>query len=372
MEARERERKLKKQQQREERLAQLKREMGELELNAHDSDDEEVPVAPVVTNNNSHPQAVTAPLNENSTNTKPIEEVKNASSESFTSKVEETPAVTAVEQAQPKSYNPFARGQNMPPPQNNNPNQFFKASSNDSIVDPKKAAAQRASQRGLSVDNEWSDEEDNSSDDDIPNRAGASQLASLLFGGMSQPTVKSNDNTPKKELSENEVLESFNNKVEPDAPGINNEASKEVHAQSDYGSVLSNDEWSTPPPSLVPPQPPVEAPVPPPVDSIPPPPPPSDSIPPPPPPPMESIPPPPDSIPPPPPSDSIPPPPPPMESIPPPPPPPAMSSADSASSSAPPNISALLGQITGGTALRKVDKSEQRIADGATVGRVLP
>jgi hypothetical protein len=61
-----------------------------------------------------------------------------------------------------------------------------------------------------------------------------------------------------------------------------------------------------------------------------------------------------------------------MESIPPPPPPPAMSSADSASSSAPPNISALLGQITGGTALRKVDKSEQRIADGATVGRVLP
>jgi hypothetical protein len=49
-----------------------------------------------------------------------------------------------------------------------------------------------------------------------------------------------------------------------------------------------------------------------------------------------------------------------------------MSSGDSANSNGPPNISALLGQITGGTTLRKVDKSEQRIADGSTVGRVIP
>jgi hypothetical protein len=31
----------------------------------------------------------------------------------------------------------------------------------------------------------------------------------------------------------------------------------------------------------------------------------------------------------------------------------------------------LLGQITGGKSLKKVDDSEKHIADGATVGRVL-
>ncbi|TID29030.1 hypothetical protein CANINC_002178 [Pichia inconspicua] len=120
-----------------------------------------------------------------------------------------------------------------------------------------------------------------------------------------------------------------------------------------------------------------------------PPPPPTDLAPPPPtdlapPPPTELAPPPPTELAPPPPTELPPPPPPPSDLVPPPPPPSFINSENafsagtshqspltSTATGSPPNIGALLSQITGGKQLKKVQPDEQHIATGATVGKVL-
>ena len=306
----------------------------------------------------------------------------------------------------------------------NNP--FFK--NKFQPVDTQKISMQRNFQRGTSNDNSWSDSEEEDSEDEAPNRAGAAQLANLLFGSMSsQPTgnaafAKSAaqeppkdeksigaENTSGHESTMNAELSSSGNT----AAGVSQV--NETPAQSSYeepslqeqSSYESNAVPAAPslPESVPPPAPAPEAPSLP--QSVPPPPPiPSEysappapslprdvppapeapslpqSIPPPPPVPSEYSAPPapeapslPQSIPPPPPAPPAPPAPSFPSSIPPPPPAPPLSSNDSslASAAAPPaggapNIGALLGQITGGKSLKKV---ETKVSSGATVGRVL-
>lgn len=417
IEAKDRERKLKKQQQREERLAKLKKEMDALENN-NSSDEDDIPAAQVVTNTKKTttsfeptPQAIEI---------KPVEPAQK--SEPVTNSAQEK-----------KGYNPFAKlgNDNSKSAQSS----FFKPASSAKPVDPQKAAAQRASQRGLSADNDWSDEEANSSDDDIPNRAGASQLASLLFGSMAPGVSKTPEvQTPRKGNSESDLLDSFNGQEKGEysiltlAHGATEDSvgasQKSAHQTQDISTPgksaqienesLSDDEWGTPPPEkyenddnefqfqesdsqytmLSPPPlpnqpPPIPQELPPSLNADestefsagPPPPPPAPpsngfdfgAAPPPPPPPSNGF-------------DfgAAPPPPPPAASgfnfgapAPPPPPPPPSgfgapsSELQTAAPAVVPNINALLGQITGGKSLKKVDKSEQRIADGATVGKVL-
>ncbi|CAK7897053.1 actin cytoskeleton-regulatory complex protein Pan1p [[Candida] anglica] len=361
LEAEEKERKLRKKKDKEARLAKLKQEMEDLKKKEEEdsSDDESAPVTSVKTyraTSNTNPEP--APSTIEAPTAKEIEPVPQVSNGSVPTAT--TPSVTGTH-----AGNPFAKKEPTSGTSSRaNTNPFFKPSAPAATIDPKKAAAQRASQRGLgNVSDGWSDSEDNVSDDDGPNNAGAAQLASLLFGGMSQPT-------------------------KPDTPPVEKPKIPEVESKREEDD--DTDSFSTPPPGISTsvetmsvPQP---AQVPPPVPSGIPPPLPASSIPAPPPPPPSGAPPPPPSgapplppsgapppPPPPPPSGAPPPPPPPPPSgaPPPPPPPPPTATGGLPAPAAPFDLGPLLGQITGGASLRKVDDSEKRIADGSTVGRVL-
>ena len=382
MEARERDRKLKKKQDKEARLEKLKREMEELKKKeeAGDSSDDEEPITEVASYGPSGSAS-------KSSTTKSIEQ---PIVEEKTIEDQITAPVVEAETSVPKTHdnNPFARIQNnsSTPGSNNGSkdNLFFKPEK-EVKLDPKKAAAQRASQRGLGDFNDWSDEEENSSEDEGPNRAGAAQLASLLFGGMSQPVPKSSTVTPNQEFHDAE-----------DIPHFDSQESKENNT-GEYTSQPTSVIQEKPDPIDSTPEAqvksiPVEAP-PSPDNFIPPPPPPppanipplpNASAPPPPPPPPPGAAPPlpntsvPPAPPPPPPPGAAPPL--PNTSVPPPPPGapplPGDSSSSSGTKQAPTSggnvdIGALLGQIKTGSSLKKVDENEKRIADGAVVGRVL-
>ncbi|KAI5953999.1 PAN1 [Candida margitis] len=307
-----------------------------------------------------------------------------------------------------------------PPRHDNNP--FFKKQFQP--VNNEKASMQRNVQRGISNDNSWSDSDDEESDDDAPNRAGAAHLANLLFGNMApaathsvEPATTGNSGSKVDSVSQQQGEAEFavtihqenkadsvsqlQNEPEPETtlpvPGTDNlEASSTSSSGAGWNTAESSpsnqpvsgvrETESIPP---IPSSNSIPPPPPPPADSIPPvas----SDSIPEPssngfsstvPPTPNESAPPVPssNSIPPPPPpppvpsSDSIPPPPPvpPFGApAPPPPPAPAPPAPPASDSGAPstPNVGALLNQITGGTSLKRVQTKE---STGATVGRVL-
>ena len=366
----ERERKLNKKKEKEARLAKLKKEMEDLKrkeaAEEESSDDDDLPVTQAKT----YGPTSAKPKVETSVNSNNLSDNNVVAP----SKVEQQPVNPVVANATPSTThagNPFAKKDttNAASTSRSNTNPFFKPTNQEVGIDPKKAAAQRESQRGVGNSSDgWSDSEDNVSDDEIPNNGGAAQLASLLFGGMSQPQ-QPNNATPTIEKPQPKFTEVSVKKEVP-----------EVTPQ------LDSDEFSTPPPG--------DAPVPPPLPSndVPPPPPlPSNGAPPPPPLPSNDAPPPlpsSDAPPPPPlPSNDAPPPPPlpnfaappppPLPNsgtplAPPPPPPPSLGSSSAASAApAPFDLGPLLGQITGGKSLRKVDDSEKRIADGATVGRVL-
>lgn len=360
-EARENERKLKKKQQKEERLARLKREMEEMKKkDAQDSDEDEEPVqAPTYSSSSKGVQPVAVEKPAETPIEKPAEPVQPTQA---------TPA-TGVHSSNPFAKVGAAAGGSTPTLNKSNTNPFFKPEARkDSDIDVKKIEAQRAAQRGLD-DNDWSDDEANSSDDEGPNRAGAAKLASLLFGGMAQP--------PARTESQEAV------KAPEPAPAV---APAESSVPPIPQAVPPVPEAIPPVPEAIPPVPVTIPPVP---SSIPPPPEPveedtDDEFTTPPPPPIpDAVPPPiPSSIPPPPPppADFTAPPPPPPPPVdfgapgappPPPPPPPPAAAASGPPLGGAPNIGALLGQITGGTSLRKVDDSEKRIADGATVGKVL-
>lgn len=383
--------KLKKKQDKEARLAKLKKEMADME----GSSDEEAPApakAYKPSSNKATPAAETPKAQE-----QPPAEVKPEEPK----KEEAAPATNG-----PHKSNPFARfgtdankgGESGTPKSALNTNPFFKPQQNQAPVDHKRMEAQRASQRGLGSD-DWSDEEANSSDDDEPNRAGAAKLASLLFGGMPQPMARNpTGNPPAQEQKAPEPAQETPRQEEPQqappAPPVSEAppappvpeappaqapsapAQKEEES-SDFDSD-STDEFATPsPPSRateggadeVPPIPQEAPPVPsfaPPIPQEAPPlplqaPPPPSGGPPPPPLPSQA---------PPPPSGGAPPPPPSFLSAPPP--PPDLGGSKSAGPpGGAPNIGALLGQIQGGKSLKKVDESEKHVADGATVGRVV-
>lgn len=268
-----------------------------------------------------------------------------------------------------------------------NTNPFFKPSSTATPVDPKKLQNQRAAQRGLDLSG-WSDEEDNSSDEEAPNRAGAAKLASLLFSGMPQPisrnatgvqstisktgsdmsapTSQSMPQVPKVPLDPVSAIEA------PRVPPVPVEVPSQTTDTSKDSD--SEDQFATPSPDFgsaengVPPLP---------TDSVPPlstgdvpPPLPTDSVP------VVIAPPPiPNDIPPPPLPDQAPPPTfPPLLSVPPapgPPSPPLLGVTSTTPSGGMPNLGALLGQIQGGKSLKKVSDSEKRESESAVVGRVL-
>ncbi|ABN64814.2 protein involved in actin organization and endocytosis [Scheffersomyces stipitis CBS 6054] len=352
LEAKEKERKLAKQKQKQARLDKIKKEMEEIkrrqaEAEAEEDSDEEPSSVPTYTVSNSAPKAVAKTAED------PVVEPVIAKS------VEQEAVPDQV--AAPKAHesNPFSKVQATPTGNSTNP--FFKPTTKESTIDPKKAAAQRASQRGLSKNDGWSDSDDNESEDDQPNRAGAAQLASLLFGGMAPKSKESTpQQTPQQEKTESEAL------------------SKSVSTLKDPSG--SDDEFSTPPPDApsqqtvappipteVPPIPTGAPPIPtgaPPIPTEAPPIPvggPSSFAPPPPPPP----PPPPG----PPPIPNA-----PFGAPPPPPPPPGPPPPVSNGVTAPPvtaDIGALLGQIQGGKSLKKVDASQQKISSNDLAGTVL-
>lgn len=361
MEARERERKLRKQKAKEERLAKIKKEMEEMkkrEMEESDDDEEEKEANQV-----ADVRVLRAQSNNDSSNS--TSQV-GTSTQSAKQVSEATSTGAARHPYHPHESNPFSKmNNNVAQPQTVNhtgTNPFFKSTSQEPKIDPQKAEAQRASQRGVASSGGWSDSEEEESEEESPNRAGAAKLASLLFGGMPQPPTKSSsslNNDVEKVLK----LEHENAKSMAPISSSNNDNGK---VDSSSSEVVEENGLSL---NQAPPLP-TEAPPPP--NSVPPPPPPPPQF-------LNEAPPVPDSIPPPPPPsvpstapvlpDSMPP--------PPPPPPPSFATAPvpdsnstSSSQQAPgaPNMGALLGQITGGTSLRKV---ETKVSSGATVGRVL-
>ena len=355
MEARERERKLRKQKAKEERLAKIKKEMEEMKKREmEESQDEEEEEAKQVTS----VHVLRAQSSNANSNVIPQQET---ATENVNTVSQPTSTDTAKQSYHPHESNPFSKMNNNTSQNltvtNTGTNPFFKSTSQETKIDPHKAEAQRASQRGVASSGGWSDSEEEESEEESPNRAGAAKLASLLFGGMPQPptTSSSSLNNDAEKVSEQEHE---NAKQVASTPLSNDDNGKTDSGPSGFAgeNELS---FSQAPPI------PVDAPPAP--NSIPPPPPPPPQF-------SNEAPPVPDSIPPPPPPpsvpstvpalpDSMPPP-------PPPPPPPAAPNNTSSSQQAPgaPNIGALLGQITGGASLRKV---ETKVSSGATVGRVL-
>ncbi|KAF5211154.1 actin organization and endocytosis protein [Clavispora lusitaniae] len=420
MEARKKEKELRKKQEREARLAKLKKEMAALE---DDSDEEPAQVQAVSykpssvhnekkpNQSESQPEAKTEP--QAPAASKPAEQAPEQTKPS-------AEAASASSETGPHKSNPFAKfatGQPSTPGANSNP--FFKPTNKTESVDQNKLAAQRASQRGLGSE-DWSDEEENSSDDEEPNRAGAAKLASLLFGGMPQPLSRATTGNAgfQAQPSQPQAPQA------PEAPQASQpEQAPQPPQEAPAVPVPQGQppvpETQPPVPQGQPPVPETQPPVPetqPPVPETQPPVPqaqPSEPV-------AGSA----ESAPPlsasshisddssfdnttdssddfatpspqafpPPPTDGIPPPPPP-QGMPPPPPPPAphhlwlgtpspsedlpppfvwrLPAPPSGGPSAVPNLGALLGQIQGGKALKKVDDSEKHVAENSLAGRVL-
>lgn len=418
MEARKKERDLKKKKEKEERLAKLKREMAALE-NGDNSSDEEVAAAPLY-----NPSSINQSKPEPVKSTPATQETVSQAAARVPEEQTKTPAQANEGQARHES-NPFAKlGGNkdatsssgtpsLVPGANTNP--FFKSNKSSEPVDQKKIDAQRASQRGLGSES-WSDEEENSSDDEEPNRAGAAKLASLLFGGMPQPISRATTGNAQfqsqaaqtrapEEQKETTPIQAppipqappVQQAPVPEAPATQIPAVLDSTQHQDEESS-SDDEFTTPSPQAYPLDSPPTAPgdaaapseippipygVPPIPNGVPPIPTGAPPIP-------TEVPPTPNAAPPAPPAPPVPtsaPPipngaPPPPAGVPPPPsflsapsappPPPSLGGASSAPpSGGAPNIGALLGQIQGGLSLKKVDDSQKNISDGATVGRVL-
>lgn len=399
MEARKKDRALKKQREKDERLAKLKREMEQLKDS--DSEDETPNAATLYTPGSVNKPAVEPVVKEAAG---PGHAANSAALDSVSPPVSQPQAsVPTTNLVGSHASNPFSKpgqsGTSSSLGANTNP--FFKPTVKQESVDQKKLDAQRASQRGLGNE-DWSDDEVNSSEDDEPNRAGAAKLASLLFGGMPQPISRHTTGNPaaappvqaQAPVPEQKPATSVNaapsvpevpvpdsrtqdgliapmdaTSIQASAPPVPTsvppvpvpQAPVPTHPGDLSDSDSSNDEFATPSPPTVPFEQPPIAPAtdaPPVPSSIPPPPPPSFF-----PTPVADVPSAPFSAPPPPP----PPPPPPTGAIPPPP----AAGPPSLGGGAPPNIGALLGQITGGKSLRKVDESEKQISDSATVGKVL-
>ena len=192
LEAREQERKLKKQQQRQAKMAKLRKEMEAMEKNEDADSEEDEPVTSVPTYGpNGTGKSETKPEYKSEPAQKE-EPVSDPASKEVSKEVSKEELQNSTGPAHSAS-NPFSKPQLTSNNSYKNSNPFFKPQTQTSTVDAKKAASQRESQRGIGSD-DWSDAEDNSSDDDGPNRAGAAQLASLLFGGMlsstSTPTIE--------------------------------------------------------------------------------------------------------------------------------------------------------------------------------------
>ncbi|KAM9902230.1 hypothetical protein OXX79_004064 [Metschnikowia pulcherrima] len=390
MEQRKKERDLKRKQEKEARLAKLKKEMALMERQDDDWSDDEVKNKPNVPSYN--PSNISLDKAEVTEATPKVHAqakveipVAEQAKPDITSHVEINNGTK-----QPHESNPFSRfgtstGSSAAAVPSSNTNPFFKAQSTDQTVDQKKLEAQRASQRGLDND-DWSDDEQKSSDDEEPSRAGAAKLASLLFGGMPQPVSRN-------------PTGNFTAQQSPAPPQpASQEAVSTQAAAPETSESDSDDEFATPPPgsssvrslqepmttqaSEIGPSIPAEAP---PVPTTPAPfaapPIPSEA------PPLPTeVPPVPDEAPPSlsfapldsvaandvhPSSVNMPPPPPPPG----PPPPPMLSSSNGGISApmagGPSDIGALLGQIQGGKSLKKVSDDEKHIADAAVVGRVL-
>lgn len=438
-------RKLAKKKEKEERLARLKKEMASMKDD--DWSDDEPSTVPLYKPQDTAKAAATASSDHIEAPTpvkapevaavpEPSQAATTQPQQAPSEPVPQAPSAAPATQEAHKS-NPFARP-------GNNTNPFFK-SNPAQPVNQQKLEAQRASQRGLDTD-DWSDDEQKSSHDEGPNRAGAAKLASLLFGGMPQPVARASTDTsqssqaatatesavqpvapvPVQAVAPPAVPESVPAFApppvpeaqpsveapqvpaavpEPVEPAYQNSESSDMFTQepqqaqydSDDGFSDSTDEFATPLPEMradegeevppislmAPPVPNVAPPVPemappvpemaPPVPQVAPPVPsmappfPTEAppapvfengqaptmVPPPPPPPPAGIPPPPSGVPPP-----------PFGGAPPPPgPPPSLPTGG--------GMSALLGQIQGGKALKKVDDSEKRIAELSVVGRVL-
>jgi hypothetical protein len=451
LEKREKERKARKEQ----KLAKLKAEMAALKKEAEESDDgwddaddekkttpptAVVPPSASVAADTTKPSATTA---SSAHSNNPFASMMGSSAPPPEEKKEE--AQPAKADVSTGGSNPFSKLQSA-----------SKSNSDTSTVDHAKLQKQRASQMGISKDDEWSDSaEEESEDDEMPTANKQAELASMLFGGSSQPSRSTTYVPPAATQNEEETAQidsppipveapieappsfppappvpveapieappSFppappvlaETPIEAvsaplDAPPIPVETPIEVPPiptsappisapeeallptsndsnENDFYDAKSEDSSfidPTPPSSPeataldrsgeVPPIPTALPPTPPaPPAAIPPPPPaPPAAIPPPPPAPPAAIPPPPPA-----PPAAIPPPPPaPPAAIPPPPPaPPAAVPplVPSVTGGPPADINALLGEISTGTALRKVDESEKHIADGAVVGRVL-
>lgn len=386
LEKKKKERDLKRSREKEARLEKLKKEMEALKANDKDddgwSDDDLKALNSSVSLNNPHASNIEV---------KPVEKKEEAAKP----KLADVDAVPQVNGSTHKN-NPFAKpgttgasgaalpagGDNVGTPTEKNTNPFFRpTNTGSSNVDTKKLENQRAAQRGLGL-SDWSDDEEKSSDDDAPNRAGAAKLASLLFGGMPQPVSRtstglstSSNQTGSQIATQTQasqepvaVQPSANNQpqvvqeaVIPPVPSaippipagispvpISDTVSNPVAPPIQSQEPESGDEYATPPPSMAH-EPALNnnVAIPPPLPSqIPPPPPPL---------PTEA---------------------PPIPSgLPPPPPPPPAGGMSQPSAGAPsggmPNLGALLGQIQGGKSLKKVSDSEKHVSDSATVGRVL-
>ncbi|KAJ8138709.1 hypothetical protein OY671_008078, partial [Metschnikowia pulcherrima] len=184
MEQRKKERDLKRKQEKEARLAKLKKEMELMERQDDDWSDDEA--------KNKHDVPSYNPSNISLDKTEVTKATSEAQAKEETPDAEQAkPDITSHVEVnngtkQPHESNPFSRfgtstGTSAAAVPSSNTNPFFKAQSTDQPVDQKKLEAQRASQRGLDND-DWSDDEQKSSDDEEPSRAGAAKLASLLFG----------------------------------------------------------------------------------------------------------------------------------------------------------------------------------------------
>lgn len=397
MEARKKERDLKRKQEKEARLAKLKKEMEAMENDGW-SDEENIKETPLY-----NPGSLVEKTARASEPKPDVAKPDVPKPDVATTQVKNESAVSPeqpVSSSAPHKSNPFARfgngSQAAQSPLGNNTNPFFKAAKKEDSIDQKKMEAQRESQRGMGSE-DWSDEEDKSSDDEDHNRAGAAKLASLLFGGAGpQPLSRHTTGNPQQG-GVHQSQPSTSSATVPPAPVATQTAQSALNPEppaveanvSDDDTDSSNDEFATPSPPLLPSQPaslvppipsapplPFEAPPIPGVPSMS-----SGSIPSEAPPLPNEAPPLPTGAPPiptgaPPIPSAAPPGPPPPPSFfggaPPPPPPPNMNGgASSPPSGGAPSISALLGQITGGKSLRKVDDSEKKISESSVVGRVL-
>ncbi|OBA23247.1 hypothetical protein METBIDRAFT_63645 [Metschnikowia bicuspidata var. bicuspidata NRRL YB-4993] len=374
MERKRREKELKKQE-KEARLAKLKKEMELMERQDDDWSDNDIESQPKVPLYNP---SNTSDVPSNATSIEKPETKLDIEPDAKSEPADQIPKPSNNEAKQPHKSNPFSRfGTNTGSSSTSNApssstNPFFKPNQVDKPLDQKKLDAQRASQRGLDND-DWSDDDQKSSDEEGPNRAGAAKLASLLFGGMPQPVSKDPTGSYQTKAT-SQTLDPVNqHETEQEEKSLEPESDDEFATPSPESAPAQSPNISPAQelPAAIPSQaPPIPTDVPPIPSTAPPVP--TEA-----PPRMEVAPSPnhggPESSVPP---LNVPPPPPPPGPPPPgPPPPPSFVPPSGGESlpkpSGPLDIGALLGQIQGGKSLKKVSENEKHIADAAVVGRVL-